>query len=175
MRINPEADLSAYDIVNRFTEKEIADIIYLYGEERLSREIAKTIINNRPIETSLELAKLIKSIYARRFKGTFKVNPATKSFQAIRIYVNRELEVLENILKDLPEILSNGARATILSFHSLEDRIVKNAFKEKNDKFNYNKINKKPITASEAELEINPRSRSAKLRVAELVSNDEKI
>ena len=172
MRMNPEAELSAYDVVNSFKEKEIADILYKYAEERLSRDIARNIVANRPIEGCLELANIVKKSYARFFKGSFKVNPATKTFQALRIYVNQELENLESTLQNLPKFGAAGLKIAVLSFHSLEDRITKFAFKEKNEKFYYNRINKKPILATDKETAINPRSRSAKLRVAELIINE---
>ncbi len=167
MRLNPDAQLDAETVVNKYNEKELADIIFEYGEERKSRQIASAIVRRRPISTCNELAKIIESCYARSYKKNyFKTHPATKTFQALRIYVNRELKVLEEVLKLDPEVYIPGARIAIISFHSLEDRIVKNAFR---DNMRLKILSKKPIEASEEEMKLNPRSRSAKLRIAEVV------
>ena len=170
MRMDTELELDAHDVINKFSEKEIADIIYNYGEERKSRLIAKAIIENRPINTCQELAELIKKIYAKKSsrKTSFKTHPATKSFQALRIYVNQELEVLEKVLEFDFDHLAPGARIAIISFHSLEDRLVKNAFRRYKQEGKVKIITKKPLIASDAEQDANPRSRSAKLRIAEL-------
>ncbi len=167
MRLNPDAQLDAETVVNKYNEKQLADIIFEYGEERKSRQIAAAIIRRRPISTCQELAKIIESCYARSYKKNyFKTHPATKTFQALRIYVNRELKVLEEVLKLDPEVYLPGARIAIISFHSLEDRIVKNAFR---DNMRLKILSKKPIEASDEEMKLNPRSRSAKLRIAEVV------
>jgi 16S rRNA (cytosine1402-N4)-methyltransferase len=170
MRLNPTGDLRAEDIVNKYKEKELADIIYQFGEERRSREIAREIVAKRPFHTCKELGDLIKNIYARRSKGkTFKVHPATKTFQALRIAVNMELDVLERVLNLDPDVFEEGARIVVISFHSLEDRIVKNIFRNYRQVINGIKLEiltKKPLTAKEEELEHNIRSRSAKLRAA---------
>lgn len=169
MRLDPSLELSAEDIVNRYQEKALADIIYEYGEERKSRQIAALIVKNRPFKSCRELADQIKSYAARGANGkTFRIHPATKTFQALRIFVNSELLVLKKILADLQEIGMPGTRVAIISFHSLEDRIVKNHFREmaKEDKLKI--ITKKPLVACDEELDLNPRSRSAKLRIAEL-------
>ncbi len=171
MRLDPSSELTAEFIVNKYRENELADIIYQYGEERLSRQIAAAIVRARPIYSTTKLAEVIKGIYIKGAHGkTFRINPATRTFQALRIAVNRELEVLENFLKINREIFSPGARIAIISFHSLEDRIVKNAFRKlaREDKI-LEILTPKPISATEAEIEQNPRSRSAKLRVAMIV------
>ena len=160
MRMNQDLEISAHEIINQFKEKEIADILYNYAEERLSRQIAKQIIESRPIATNLELAKIIKEVYWRRYHKHSKTHPATKSFQALRIYVNKELEVLENLLNTLPDILQSDARVVIISFHSLEDRFAKIFFKNKSFKLSF----KKPLEASREEQKTNSRSKCAKLR-----------
>lgn len=170
MKKNPTADdVTAYDIVNTWSETSLSDIIYGYGEETYSRKIAKKIVEARKskkIETTFDLVEIIKSAvpgtYAKR-----KIHPATKTFQALRIAVNDELEALKTVLKDSTDILSPGGRIAIISFHSLEDRIVKRFFKEKNDSFNI--ITKRPIVATKEEASGNPRARSAKLRIAEKI------
>jgi 16S rRNA (cytosine1402-N4)-methyltransferase len=167
MRLNPDADLSADDVVNSYSEKDLADLIYKYGEERKSRQIAATIIKNRPINSTLKLGELIKTIYARGSHGkTFRIHPATQTFQALRIYINRELEVLEEVLELDFSVLKPGAIIAIISFHSLEDRIVKNALRKYAKEGHLEILTKKPIIATDEECKLNPRSRSAKLRVA---------
>lgn len=169
MRLNPDAELTATEVVNRYPEKTIADLIYQYGEERKSRAIAKAIVNKRPINSCQELAKIIEATYARSYqKSYFKTHPATKTFQALRIYINRELEVLENVLNIDEDVFELGARILVISFHSLEDRIVKNSFRNSTL---LKVISKKPITANSEETKTNPRSRSAKLRIAEVIAS----
>jgi 16S rRNA (cytosine1402-N4)-methyltransferase len=171
MRMDTDLEINAADVVNKFSEKEIADILFIYGEEKKSRVIAKSIMGNRPINSCKELAEIIKKIYVKGSsrKMSFKTHPATKSFQALRIYVNKELQVLEDVLKLDFNHLKKGARIAIISFHSLEDRIVKNAFRNYKQEGKLQLISKKPITASAQELDVNARSRSAKLRVAEVI------
>lgn len=160
---------TAADILNEYSEEEIANIIFKYGEERLSRRIAKGIIefrSEKPISRTKELENICFHAYpARQRHG--KTHPATRTFQALRIFVNRELEVLENSIAELYDILAPGGMLAIISFHSLEDRITKHKFKEMFQcDVNTGKIlTKKPIYPSERELEENSRSRSAKLRV----------
>jgi 16S rRNA (cytosine1402-N4)-methyltransferase len=158
MRFDPDNnELTAYEVINTYPEKEIADIIYKYGEERFSRIIAKKIVNQRrikKIETTYELAQLIGNT-----KGIARV------FQAIRIYVNKELENLETVIPDALDLLTPTGKLAIISFHSLEDRIVKNLFKQYSLTKNYTLITKKPITASKEELIENHRSHSAKMRI----------
>lgn len=164
MRMDTRQNLTAHNIINHLKEKELADIIYNYGEERFSRRIAKKIVENRPIKTTNELSNIILRCYPKHKK--FKIHPATRTFQAIRILVNNELEHLEKFLCFTPELLSAGSRLTVISFHSLEDRIVKRFFKEKKD---FKILTKKPLQPTISELKENPRSRSAKLRAIERI------
>lgn len=161
-------DYTAYDIVNTWAESSIADIIFGYGEERAARKIAQAIVmrrKHRPIKTTKELVECIESVVRRDKKS--KINPATKTFQALRIAVNDELSVLETFLKESFTSLASGGRIAIITFHSLEDRLVKHYFKTLVQANLAKPITKKPITAGESELTNNPRSRSAKLRVIE--------
>jgi len=164
-------DVTAKDIVNTWSEENIANIIYGYGEEKLSRRIAKGIVDSRQkkdINTTFELVEVIKnSVPAKYTKG--KIHFATRTFQALRIAVNDELNTLENGLKGGFEILKNGGRMSVISFHSLEDRIVKNFYKNKKEDKVAILINKKPVIAGEQELKENKRARSAKLRVLEKI------
>lgn len=163
---------TAADVVNGLSEKELADVIYQYGEERMSRRMAKHIVEQRKkkkIETTKELADVILAAVGRGYeKG--RIHPATRVFQALRIYVNKELENLEKILADCDEIVKPGGRIVIISFHSLEDRIVKTRFREKEKEKIGKIITKKPITATEDEIKQNPRSRSAKMRCFEITT-----
>ena len=171
MRMDTDLEMDAHDVINKVSEKELADILFIYGEERKSRLIAKLVCQNRPINTCQELADLIKSIYAKTSsrKVSFKIHPATKTFQALRIYVNQELEALKEFLELDFSCLEAGTRIAIISFHSLEDRMVKNVFRELKQEDKLKIISKKPLIAQEQELEANPRSRSAKLRIAEVL------
>lgn len=168
MRMDKSQELTAADIVNKYSEKELADILWRYGEERLSRKIAKAIIKARkkkPIETSRELSLIIESVAGR--KG--RIHPATKSFQALRIEVNKELTELSLALTAGVNILKKRGRFCVISYHSLEDRIVKNAFKEMAQNGLVFIVSKKPIVPGEEEKHLNPSSRSAKLRIAEKI------
>ncbi|GAB4138952.1 16S rRNA (cytosine(1402)-N(4))-methyltransferase RsmH [Thermopirellula anaerolimosa] len=164
MRFNPEEGEPAWRLINRLNEKALADLIHAFGEERFARRIARAIAEERrfrEIKTATELTAIIHRVVPRpRFGG---IDSATRTFQALRIAVNRELEALESALKRMPDVLRPGGRLVIISFHSLEDRIVKEAFR--NDP-RYSSLTKKPVTPSEEELAANPRSRSAKLRAA---------
>ena len=165
MRLDPTRGRSAADLVNRLPQRELADLIYLYGEERFSRQIAGRIVDARrekPIETTGELASLCARAYGRGRRS--RIDPATRTFQALRIAVNDELAQLEALLDALPELLRPGGRAAIISFHSLEDRRVKHAFRALVKAARADALTKKPLTAGEAERAANPRSRSAKLR-----------
>ena len=158
---------TAYDVVNKWEEENIADVIYGYGEEKHSRKIARAIVEARaikPITTSLELAENIKQSVGFFYRIS-KIHPATRTFQAIRIAVNDELETLKVGLEKAFEIVKVGGRIGVISFHSLEDRIVKNFFKKMSDENNGVVLTKKPIIATDQEIKFNPRSRSAKLRV----------
>ncbi|MDF2546900.1 MAG: rsmH [Anaerosolibacter sp.] len=186
MRMDVTKDFSASDIVNEYDEEELTRIIYEYGEEKWAKRIANFIIkerNNKPIETTGELVEVIKKAIpaAARRDGP---HPAKRTFQAIRIEVNNELGILQQTIHDITERLNVGGRICIITFHSLEDRIVKNTFRDLstackcppeypicrcNGKASLKVITRKPILPSENELEINPRSRSAKLRIAEKV------
>jgi len=161
MRMDPEDRITAYDVVNRYSEKELERIIREYGEEKKARAIAKAIVlqrSKKPIETTKELVDVILSVLKRRGK----IHPATKVFQAIRIEVNRELEHLKIALEKVPTYLRSGGRLVVISFHSLEDRMVKKFFKEHSYQFKI--LTKKPITPKKEEVMQNPASRSAKLR-----------
>ncbi len=160
---------TAYDIVNSWDEENIADVIYGYGEERQSRRIAKAIVTARklaPISTAKQLASIIEAALPS-FARKAKINPATKTFQALRIAVNDELGVLESFIGAASAILSPHGRLAIITFHSLEDRIVKLRFKDLVASGDFSLVNKKPITPSDEELLANPRARSAKLRIIE--------
>ncbi len=162
-----EGDTTAYDVVNSWDESNIADIVYGYGEERYARRIAKAIVSRRkekPILSSKELAEIIKEAVPVFYRFG-RIHPATKTFQAIRIAVNDELRALEEGLAGAFNILNSGGKMAVISFHSLEDRIVKNFFRQKKEEGGGKIINKKPITPSEEEVSTNPRSRSAKLRI----------
>lgn len=164
LRFDPSSGISAAEFLRMKTEKEIADTIYRFGEERFSRRIARAIVQQRqsqPIQTSKQLADLIHRVVPGRIHG--RVDSATRTFQALRIAVNRELEHVEKAMEILPDCLVSGGRLAVISFHSLEDRIVKHAMREHPL---LRVITKKPIIAEPAEIDANPRSRSAKLRVA---------
>ena len=167
MRMNPQAELTAEQVVNRLDERTLADVIYEFGEERRSRRIARAIVRSRPIRTSTQLAEVIAAA-ARPMKSE-RIHPATRTFQALRIFVNRELDDLQALLKVAPRVLKPGGRLVIISFHSLEDRIVKDALRDGVKQNHYRLLTKKPVTPGVEEIDRNPRSRSAKLRAAERV------
>jgi 16S rRNA (cytosine1402-N4)-methyltransferase len=172
MRMDMRLRSSAYDIVNRLKEKELSDIIWEFGEERFSRKIAKRIVEAReahPIETTFELSEVVRRAVGSRYLKS-AIHPATRTFQAIRIAVNDELGAMkEGLLKALAA-LKIGGRIAVISFHSLEDRIAKNTFREYKGKGILSLVNKKPMIASNEETMHNPRSRSAKLRIAERIA-----
>jgi 16S rRNA (cytosine1402-N4)-methyltransferase len=163
MRMNPQAELTADQVVNQFDEKTLADLIYEFGEERRSRRIARAIVRARPIRTTAHLAQVV-SAAARPMNP--RIHPATLTFQALRIFVNRELQDLQALLEAAPRVLRKQGRLVIISFHSLEDRIVKDALRE-HARDTWNVLTRKPVTADEEEIAGNPRSRSAKMRAAE--------
>ncbi len=169
MRMNTQAGLTAEQVVNRFDERELADAIYEFGEERRSRRIARAIVRARPITTTTQLAQVISAAARPMNQAERRIHPATRTFQALRILVNRELEDLQALLRAdaAPRVLRTGGRLVVISFHSLEDRIVKDAFRDGARDGLYRVLTKKPVTADEAEIDRNPRSRSAKLRAAE--------
>ena len=181
MRFGPHATQTAADIVNSYPERELADLIYEYGEERDSRKIARAIVSKRPLHTTRELVAAIEAVSPRRGD---KVHPATRTFQALRIAVNEELSSIKEVLPQAVAGLRSGGRLAVISFHSLEDRIVKDFFREQSkDLINppyeqiyeterkaiIKEVNRKPITASDEEIKENPRARSAKLRIAEKI------
>jgi len=169
MRMNPQAELTAEQVVNHFDERELADVIYEFGDERRSRRIARAIVRSRPIRTTVQLAEVIAAAARPMNQAERRIHPATKTFQALRIFVNRELDDLRALLNAAPQVLNRGGRLVIISFHSLEDRIVKDAFREGVKQGHYRLLVKKPVTPEEEEIDRNPRSRSAKLRAAERV------
>lgn len=170
LRFNPNLGISASDWLLKHSEQQIADAIYQYGEERFSRRIARAIVErNRtdPITTSKELADLLHRVIPGRIHG--RVDSATRTFQALRIAVNRELEHVQRAMELMPALLATDGLLAVISFHSLEDRIVKHAMR---DDPRLEGVTKKPIVATDAEVDENPRSRSAKLRIARRASED---
>ena len=186
MRMDKSSNLTAYDVVNNYYEDELSNIIRMYGEENWAGKIAKVIVDRRmqkSIDTTLELVDIIEKAIPKKLRDKNK-HPAKRTFQAIRIEVNNEIKILEKFLQDAFELLSIGGRLSIITFHSLEDRAVKNIFKDLvggcvcpkefpvcmcNKKEEAKIITKKPIIPTEEELKENPRSRSAKLRVIEKI------
>ena len=168
MRMDTSQSLTAAEIVNHWQEKSLADLIYEYGEERFARRIAKTIVQNRPFQTTTELAKAIASCVPGKYRHG-RIHCATRTFQAIRIAVNEELKSLEKLIDIAPNWLKPGGIIGIISFHSLEDRIVKHRFRQSEL---LTVLTKKPIIAQPDEQRANPRSRSAKLRLAQKISAD---
>jgi 16S rRNA (cytosine1402-N4)-methyltransferase len=180
MRMDRELSLTAGEVVNRYPEKELADLIYRYGEEPLSRKIAGNIVKARPLHSTQELAHVVAK--AKRSRGYQRIHPATKTFQALRIFVNDELSRLSLALRSATDLLGKGARIAVLSFHSLEDRIAKQTFRALSsdcvcfsglpqcicgNRKALKLLTRSPIQAGQNELDLNPRSRSAKLRAAE--------
>ena len=165
MRMNPMSGETAEQVVNHVDERELADVIYEFGEERRSRRIARAIVRSRPIRTTTQLVEVVAAA-ARSMKHE-RIHPATRTFQALRIFVNRELDDLKALMEAASRLLEPGGRLVVISFHSLEDRIVKDAMRAGAKDMNFRLLTKKPVTASEDEIERNPRSRSAKMRAAE--------
>jgi 16S rRNA (cytosine1402-N4)-methyltransferase len=173
MRMDPTAGSTAADLIAAASETDLADAIYTYGEERFSRRIARALVEARvaaPVTTTGRLAAIVRGAVPHR--GYTRIDPATRTFQALRIWVNRELEGLDRFIETVVQRLRAGARFVVISFHSLEDRIVKHTFRslERNAAPLVRVLTKKPVTAADAELEENPRARSAKLRAAERVA-----
>jgi len=171
MRFDKRLTRTAADIVNESDEKSLADLIYRYGEDRGSRRIARFIVGERqkrPITTTGRLAGIVIRALAKGPART-RLHPATRTFQALRIAVNNELENLAALLESAPKLLSKEGRIAVISYHSLEDRLVKNQFKENEKKGYYRILTKKPITPSREEVRFNRRARSAKLRIAERI------
>ncbi len=186
MRFDPEAPVTAADLVNKLPEEELARLIARYGEERFARRIARAIVRHRPIHTARELGELIARVVGRR-RGV-RLHPATRTFQALRIAVNDELNALEAALPQAIALLRPGGRLAVISFHSLEDRLVKHVFRREatdclcpphvlvcqcGHRASLRVITRKPITPSNEEVRRNPRARSAKLRVAERLTTPE--
>ncbi len=175
MRLDPLLTVTAADLLAACDEAEIADILWRYGEERHSRPIARKIVDARdrsPIKTTRQLADLCVSVYARRAgrgRARWRIHPATRCFQALRIAVNDELSRLEALLGQVDRLLGREGRAAIISFHSLEDRRVKRAFRDLADDGRAARITRKPRVAAPEEIDANPRSRSAKLRAIRLI------
>ena len=165
MRMNPRQGPTAAQVVNQFGEKELADLIYEFGEERRSRRIARAIVRARPITTTAQLARIVAA--AAPAMKSDRIHPATRTFQALRIYVNAELDEIKALLNAAPGLLKPGGRLVVISFHSLEDRLAKDALREGAQQGVYEVLTRKPVTAEEEETDRNPRARSAKLRAAE--------
>jgi 16S rRNA (cytosine1402-N4)-methyltransferase len=187
MRMDIRNNLTAFEIINSFEENELVEIFFKYGEEKFSRKIAKRIVKERQIKsikTSGELAELIKDIIPAKIAFKQRIHPATRVFQALRIVVNKELECLENFMASVPNLLVEGGRLCVISFHSLEDRIVKKALRNFEDgctcprdlpiclcgfKPTMKSIFRKPLIPTDEEIKANPMSRSSKLRVAQKI------
>jgi 16S rRNA (cytosine1402-N4)-methyltransferase len=167
MRMNPLSGRTAEQVVNHLDERELADVIYEFGEERRSRRIARALVRSRPIQTTKQLVDVISAAARPMNSSERRIHPATRTFQALRIFVNRELDDLKALLEAAPRVLKPGGRLVVISFHSLEDRIVKDAMREGAKQDVYRLLTKKPLTATEEEIDRNPRSRSAKMRAAE--------
>jgi 16S rRNA (cytosine1402-N4)-methyltransferase len=179
MRFGPHRTKTAADLVNKLSERELADLIYEFGEDRQARKIARAVVRARPVHTTRELVAAIESVSPRRGD---RLHPATRTFQALRIVVNEELDSLKEILPQAVTALRSGGRLAVISFHSLEDRIVKDFFRDQSKdlvnppyeriyeverKATLKEVNRKPLLPSEDEIKNNPRARSAKLRIVE--------
>ncbi len=166
MRLSPNEGEPASALLRRWSERDLADVLWRYGEERFSRRIARRIVETRrrqPLETTTQLAELVRQCVPRPRGKRPAIDPATRTFQALRIAVNDELGALEQLLAVLPDCVKPGGRAVVISFHSLEDRLVKQAFR---DRKTWTALTRKPVQATEEEVRNNPRARSAKLRAA---------
>jgi 16S rRNA (cytosine1402-N4)-methyltransferase len=162
---------TAAQVVNEASERELADLIYEYGEERRSRRIARAIVRGRPVMTTGQLARIVAT--AAPAMKQDRIHPATRTFQGIRIYVNRELDEIRALLEAAPKLLKPSGRLAVISFHSLEDRIVKDSLREGAQNGIWSILTKKPVVAGQEEIDRNPRSRSAKLRAAERTGNSD--
>jgi 16S rRNA (cytosine1402-N4)-methyltransferase len=167
MRLNPGQEVTAADIINTTPEEELAQLIRTFGEEHYSHRLARHIVQERPIKTTLQLVRVIEQAIGSR-RG--RIHPATRTFQALRIAVNHELEHLESALQQAIDLLGFGGRLVVISYHSLDDRTVKHLMQQEMRKAVLRLVNKKVITPSLAEVHVNPRSRSAKLRAAERIT-----
>jgi 16S rRNA (cytosine1402-N4)-methyltransferase len=167
MRMDPRRGATAEQVVNQADEKVLADLIYEFGEERRSRRFARAIVRARPIKTTAQLAKVLSAASPAMKSERHHLHPATRIFQALRIYVNAELDEIRALLQAAPGLLKHGGRLVVISFHSLEDRLAKDALREGARQGVFEVLTRKPVTASEEETDRNPRARSAKLRAAE--------
>ena len=182
MRFDPGQEITAYNVVNEYSEESLANVIFRLGEERKSRRVARAIVRKRPIETTIQLADVITHVLGWPAKG--RIHPATRTFQAIRMAVNKELDNLERGLEQALELLRSGGRVAVISYHSLEDRLVKNKLRHEasdcicppetlvcvcSHKASIRLVNRKVIKPTQAEVQANPRSRSARMRVAERI------
>ena len=186
MRFGPSQTRTAADLINSWSERDLADVIWRYGEDRLSRRIAQAIVQARPLHTTTQLAEVIASAVGRsKAPGKSRIHPATRTFQALRIAVNEELGAIQEVLPQAVDLLAPGGRLAVIAFHSLEDRIVKQYFRRESrdcicppeqpvctcgHKASLVEINRKPVEAGDEESRTNPRARSARLRVAERLS-----
>jgi 16S rRNA (cytosine1402-N4)-methyltransferase len=169
MRQDTRSGPTAAQVVNEADENELADLIYEYGDERRSRRIARAIVRGRPVTTTGQLSRIVAS--AAPAMKQDKIHPATRTFQALRIYVNRELDEIKALMEAAPTLLKPSGRLVVISFHSLEDRIAKDSLRDGAHQKIWEVLTKKPVTASDEETDRNPRSRSAKLRAAERTTN----
>jgi 16S rRNA (cytosine1402-N4)-methyltransferase len=171
MRMDPRSSLTAEQVVNQADEEELANLIYEFGEERRSRRIARAIVRARPISTTAELARVVSAVAPpiKTERGRSPIHPATRTFQALRIRVNDELQEIQSLLRSAGSLLKPGGRLVLISFHSLEDRLVKDALRDGAKAGQYELLTKKPVVATEQESLRNPRSRSAKLRAAKKI------
>ncbi|MDE1154924.1 MAG: 16S rRNA (cytosine(1402)-N(4))-methyltransferase RsmH [Acidobacteriaceae bacterium] len=167
MRMDARSELTAEQVVNQADEEDLANLIYEFGEERRSRRIARAIVRARPVTSTAELAAIVSA--AAPPNKADKIHPATRTFQAIRIRVNDELGEIRSLLQSAGSLLKSGGRVALISFHSLEDRMVKDAFREAAKRGELDVLTKKPVVATEEEARWNPRSRSAKMRAAEKI------
>jgi 16S rRNA (cytosine1402-N4)-methyltransferase len=165
MRMDTRSGPTAAQVVNEASERELADLIYEFGEERRSRRIARAIVRGRPVTTTAQLARIVAS--AAPAMKQDRISPATKTFQGIRIHINQELDEIRALMEAAPRLLKPSARLVVICFHSLEDRIGKDSLREGARQGIWEILTKKPLTAGEEEIDRNPRSRSAKLRAAE--------
>jgi 16S rRNA (cytosine1402-N4)-methyltransferase len=172
MRIDPRTTATAADLVNKLREEDLANVLYKNAQEHYSRRISRKIVEARhfsPINTTDRLAELVRSAVPLRGGAPAKIDPATRTFMALRMEVNREMENLEALLSQAPDLLKAGGRLAVISFHSTEDRMVKQAFRSAEQGGRLKVITKKPLSPADEEVAANPRSRSAKLRVGEKV------
>jgi len=165
MRMDTRQPLTAEQVVNEANERELADLIYEYGEERRSRRIARAIVRGRPVTTTGQLARIVAQ--AAPAMKQDRIHPATRTFQALRIFVNRELDEIKALMEAAPKLLKPSGRLVVISFHSLEDRIAKDSLRAGAQQKIWEVLTKKPVVAGEDETQFNPRSRSAKLRAAQ--------